>query len=69
MLLEPLELWRLVNTDSAYVVRHCRALAHDNDSGEVRARLAHLAEYAELIAADTSGLPIRFAGNVSEPSA
>ena len=50
MLLEPVELWRAVRNDAAYVVRQCRALARLNHSAAVRVRLAQLAEYAELSA-------------------
>lgn len=64
MVLERAELWRAVRNDAAYVVRHCRVLAKTNRSGEVRVRLAQLAEYAELVAAQPSETPIQFAGKL-----
>ncbi len=64
MLLEPVELWQAVREDAAYVVRHCRSLALVNRSGAVRVRLAQLAEYAELVAAQPSDTPIQFAGKL-----
>jgi hypothetical protein len=64
MLMEPVELWRAVRKDASYVVRHCRALAGVSHSGAVRVRLAQLAEYAELVAAQASETPIQFAGKL-----
>ena len=64
MLLEPVELWRVVRNDAADVVRQCRALARANHSGAVRVRLAQLAEYAELVGAQSSDAPIQFAGRL-----
>lgn len=44
------ELWKAVREDPEHVVVQCRRLKKAQGSGAVRARLAHLAEYAELLA-------------------
>ena len=64
MVLERTELWRAVRNDAAYDVRHCRVLAETNRSGAVRVRLAQLAEYAELVAAQPLETPIQIAGKL-----
>jgi hypothetical protein len=56
------ELGTAVAEDAANVVAECRRLAKVHGSGQVRARLAQLAEYAELIAE-------RLAGGEREPIA
>jgi hypothetical protein len=55
-----------IRRDTAAVIRQCRELANRSRSGGVRARLAHLAEYAELLEAEAglNGKSIRFAGKV-----
>ena len=44
------ELWKAVTDDPSGVVVECRRLAQVQGSGRVRARLAQLAKYAELVA-------------------
>ncbi len=66
MALECSSLCEEIRQDAAGVIRQCRELAKSSHSGLVRARLAHLAEYAELLQAE-AGLgarSIRFAGKV-----
>jgi hypothetical protein len=59
-------LWEEIHQDAAGVMTQCRELAGGSRSGIVRARLAQLAEYAELLQADCSAKakPIRFAGRL-----
>jgi hypothetical protein len=55
-----------IRRDTRAVIRQCRELAKSSRSAGVRARLAHLAEYAELLEAEAglNGKSIRFAGKV-----
>lgn len=55
-----------IRQDAAAVIRQCRELAKGSRSGVVRARLAHLAEYAELLECEVgvNTKSIRFAGKV-----
>jgi hypothetical protein len=59
-------LYEEIRQDAAGVVKRCRELAKNSRSGLVKARLAHLAEYAELLHAEseTKQAPIRFAGKL-----
>ena len=55
-----------IRRDAAGVVKQCRDLAKGSRSGAVRARLAHLAEYAELLQTEVglNANSIRFAGKI-----
>jgi hypothetical protein len=55
-----------IRQDAANVIRQCRELAASSRSGIVRARLAHLAEYAELLQVESgvAAIEIRFAGKL-----
>ena len=55
-----------IRRDTTAVIRQCPELAKSSRSGGVRARLAHLAEYAELLDGEAgfNAKSIRFAGKV-----
>ena len=55
-----------IRQDAAAVIRQCRELAKGSHSGVVRARLTHLAEYAELLQSQVglNAKSIRFAGKL-----
>jgi hypothetical protein len=53
-----------IRQDAASVIRQCRKLAAESRSAAVRVRLAHLAEYAELLQAEAGVTQIRFAGKL-----
>ena len=66
MALECSSLCEEIRRDTTAVIRQCRELAKGSHSGVVRARLAHLAEYAELLQSEAglNAKSIRFAGKV-----
>jgi len=66
MALECSSLCEEIRRDTIAVIRQCRELAKGSRSGIVRARLAHLAEYAELLQSEAglNAKSIRFAGKV-----
>jgi hypothetical protein len=55
-----------IRRDTRAVIGQCRELAKSSRSGGVRARLAHLAEYAELLQSEAglNATSIRFAGKL-----
>jgi hypothetical protein len=50
MMVSRVELGIAVKSDPEFVIAECRRLRISHGSGAVRARLAQLAEYAELLA-------------------
>jgi hypothetical protein len=66
MAIESSSLCEEIRQDTPAVIRQCRELAKSSRSGLVRARLAHLAEYAELLQAEAglNAKSIRFAGKL-----
>ena len=66
MAVECSSLCEEIRRDTTAVIRQCRELAKGSRSGVVRARLAHLAEYAELLQSEAglNAKSIRFAGKL-----
>jgi hypothetical protein len=68
MMVTRAELGMAVSKDPRFVIAECRRLMGSQGSGAVRARLAQLSEYAELLAdqgARGASIPLAYAGRIA----